>query len=93
MVGVDVSVLNLDQIADHRVCRGQLLVQQAKHNVDYFFAKILESVQFLHLDLVHDSSQLFVDKLHALKTGRLQSVDLLLAQHFKCNLGHEKIGP
>ena len=46
-------------------------------------------MQLLHLDFVYDPTQLFIDKLYALKTWGFKPIDLLLAQYFKCNLRDE----
>lgn len=61
VVCVDIGILDLYEVFDHRICRLQLLVEQRIHDFNDLFAKILEALKFRHFDLCHHSAELFVD--------------------------------
>ena len=66
MVSIDVCVLNLYHVANHLLCRVQLLRQEPVHDFNDFTAQVLEARQLVHLNLLHNSSQLLVDEIHTL---------------------------
>lgn len=61
MIGVDVRVLNLDQVPNHCVCGSQLFSQQVVHAFDDLLAQVLEPGELKHFNFDHYSSQFFVD--------------------------------
>lgn len=67
VVRVDIGILDLDEVFDHRICRLQLLVEECVHDFNDLFAKILEALKFRHFNLCHHSAELFIDKLDALQ--------------------------
>ena len=67
VISVNVRVLDLDQVSHHLVAWTKLSSQEAIHCLDNLLLKVLETREFLHLDLHDDSPQLFVDKLHTLQ--------------------------
>jgi hypothetical protein len=92
MVGVDVSVLDLDQVHDHLSGGSEALVEDALHDIADLVLQLLIPVQLRQVYLVHDVSQLLIHLMSAVQRGIQQSRYLLSHQDFEGNLGDEETG-
>lgn len=67
MGGVDVSVLDCNEVLDHLVGRGETVVKDKTHNFVYSHLKILETLKFWHVKSENNTSEFFIDHLNALE--------------------------
>ena len=92
MISVNVRILYSNKVLHHLRAWHQLFRYQLIHDFDDMFPEVWEPVELRQIDVCGDDPvQFLVDELHALDRGRLQSADLLLAEHFESHLRHEQV--
>lgn len=90
MIGIDVGVLNLDQLDDHVCRRREALIQHWFHHIADLVFKSLESIDVLKINTSDNISQLFVDFVSAFKGWLKKTSYLLTHKDFKGHFWNKK---